>query len=241
MSEGKKKGNSFFYCCGCAGIGCLGVGIIIAIGAYFGFSFVRDKGRVYASSALKNSVTAMTKDAFDEKDNKIINQKVSKLADDIKTGKIGLIQLFKNVTQNFQGTNLLTETMALALKHHYFNKVKGEQDSKNPSKVITNFIYLLTKQQISKEQKKKFLHLVSKQFKSAVKVSGKSGNNKDSNYTITSTKLDSNLNKEKLNKVIETIKNITAQYKTEKQPKGFNPSATVKNQFLKILKSAYSK
>lgn len=235
MSE--KKTNKTVYCCGCAGIGCFGIIIAIVVGGYFGVNFVADKGRIIAAAGLKQTVHTAIKDAFDKKDSAVIMKEVDKVAKDIGSGKVGLVQLVKNVSKNIEGSTLFAQTMTLAFKHVYLTNAEAGKDNQEAIKSVSTFIYALANKKINKEDTTQFLRLVSKQFKKTIK----SGKKKSQIHTYTGKELNRSLSKEQVRKVIETIKSICSKYAIKNQPKDFDPSETVKNQYLDAFKKLYEK
>jgi len=231
----KKGTNKTVYCCGCVGIGCLGIIIAIIVGGYFGVSFVADKGRIIAATGLKKTVGTAIKDAFDKKDSAVIMKEVDKVAKDIESGKVGLVQLVKNVSKNIEGNTLFAQTMALAFKHVYLINAEASGDNQEAIKSANTFVYALANKKINKEDTGGFLKLVSKQFKKTIKYG------KKKNYTYTGKELNPSLTKEQVSKVVETVKSICSKYVIKDQPKDFNPSEIVKNQYLDAFKKLYEK
>ena len=237
MSE--KGSNKTVYCCGCAGIGCLGIIVAIIVGGYYGVNFVADKGRIVAAKGLQKTVKTAIKDAFEQKDADIINKKVAEVAKDIESGKVGLVQLVKNVSKNIEGSTLFAQTMALAFKNKYLTNAEAGGDNQEAVKSVSTFIYALSSKKVDREDSNDFLRLVSKQFKSKVKTGN--GKNKKGHYTYTGKELNPDLSKEQVSKVMETIKSICSKYSVNEQPKDFNPSETVKSQYLDAFKKLYEK
>lgn len=233
------KDNKVAMCCGCTGIGCIGVIIIMLVGGYFGVNFVAGKGRDFAAYALEKGMEMSLKDAFSEQEKEEIMSKTSKLAKDIKEGKIGLIDLAKNVSSQISDSTLFAQTIALSFKRNYLMVAENSDENsqqiiaeKEDDKLISKFIYGLTNNKITHQQAKKFLQIVTIQYKE------KFDPESENNMTYTGKKMNNSLSTDQVKNALECIKEIGGNIKI---PQDFNPSETTKNEYLKILASVYEK
>lgn len=99
-------------CCGCAAFGCALVIVAVIVGGYYGVNFLYDSGKSLAAEGLRESVDRLTKVAFEEKEKKEIMLVVDETVMQIKDGKIGLGELFKEGTRQLE-SNLHVKTLLL--------------------------------------------------------------------------------------------------------------------------------
>jgi len=232
MSDSKRN-KIAISCCGCAGVGCVGIIIAILVGGYFGASFVAEKGRSFAAFAFKRTMEISLRDAFSKNEQKEIMKKATKLAKDIESGKVGLIDLATKVSAQLSESTLFAQTMALSFKRHYFMAAEdGVKDDAKAKKIklISQFVYGLASNKLSTDKAKQFLELVTVQYKE--KFDPKS----DSNMTHTGKKINYNLSAEKVKNILSYLTKICGNIKV---PNDYNPSDAAKNEYLKIFKSMY--
>lgn len=226
-----KKNNKVAMCCGCSGIGCIGIIIIMVAGSYFGFNFVAGKGRDFAAYALETGMKMSIKDAFSEKEKEEIMEKTTKLAKDIKEGKVGLIELAKNVSSHISDSSLFAQTIALSFKRNYLT-VAEDGAKKEENNLISKFIYGLTNNKITHQQAKQFLNIATVQYKEKLDPES------DNNMTYTGKRMNNSLSTDQVKNALKCIKDICGNIET---PQDFNPSEATKNEYLKIFQSVYEK
>ncbi|PKL42681.1 MAG: hypothetical protein CVV41_14135 [Candidatus Riflebacteria bacterium HGW-Riflebacteria-1] len=110
-------------CCGVIGCGCFLVVVAIIVGSYYGVGFLHGKGVEFAASGLTHTVEKLTEVAFADEDRKELNSKAAEIADKIRTGEIGLLEVMTETGQQLEGS---LHNQAMLLAFYRQNYEQGE-------------------------------------------------------------------------------------------------------------------
>ena len=108
-------------CCGCFGCGCFLVIVALVVGSYFGYGFVHEKGVEFTASGLTSTVEKLTEVAFAEADREELNRLADEVANDIRSGRIGLATVVTETAQQLN-TNLHNQAILLAFYRQNFEQ-----------------------------------------------------------------------------------------------------------------------
>ncbi len=218
-------------CCGCFGVGCLLVIVAIVVGGYYGFNFLHESGREYAADGLAKSVEKITELAFSDADRLEINKLAAETAEEVRSGKIGLIDLMANATKQLE-TNLHVKAMLLAFYRQ--NKMSGEAGPGLPvdeegAGVVKRLIYGMTENRISPDQIASITALIVERY---TETTGGEGKIK---HTVSLQRLKTGLSQEELTKSLEMMKQVVDLNAIEVPDATFDAAAAVKSEFLKLF------
>jgi hypothetical protein len=191
-------------CCGCFGIGCLIIVVAVVVGSYWGFSFLHESGREFAADGLEKSVEKMSEMAFSETDRLEINKLAAETAEEIRSGKIGLISLLTDTTKQIE-TNLHVKAMLLAFYRQ--NKISGEAGQGLPvdeegSGIVRQLIYGMSENRIPPDQIASITSLIIERY---TETTGGEGKIK---RQVSLQRLKTVLTQEELKKSFEMMKKV---------------------------------
>ncbi|MGM0599226.1 MAG: hypothetical protein ACQETH_05330 [Candidatus Rifleibacteriota bacterium] len=221
-------------CCGCGCVGLVLIAVAIGVGGYYGFSFLHSAGKDVAAISFNKTMQAVTKDAFNQADRKEILEQTDQVAQKIKTGKIGLIDLFNEGTRQLE-RGLYSKIILLSFKNHYLLNAENNQDIENANKgakSVNRLLYGLSSEQISTDQIASITMKITSHFEE--KVPAKEGK---SDYTFSSRKLNGDLTSEEVQKCVNTIEEICNENNVEIPEDDFTSEAYVKQEIMKIFES----
>lgn len=218
-------------CCGCFGLGCFLIIVAVVVGGYYGVNFLHESGREFAAEGLEKSVEKITQMAFSDTDRAEINQAAAEAAKDIRSGKIGLVNLLTNATSQLE-TNLHVKAMLLAFYRQ--NKMSGEAGQGLPvdagnDQVMRRLIYGLTEKRIPIEDISSITALI---FERYTETTGGEGRVK---RTISLQRLKTGLSKEELQKSLDMMKEVVERNAIETPAEDYDTAAAVKKDFLELF------
>lgn len=220
-------------CCGCFGIGCLVLVVATVIGGYFGLGFLHDSGREYAADGLKKSVEKITELAFDETDRAEINKIAAEVAEDVRSGNIGLMDMLSKGTQQLE-TNLHVKSMLLAFYRQ--NMTNAEEGVGIPvdeagGNAIKQIIYGMSENKISTDQIASLTALIVERY---TETTGSEGDGKVK-FTMSLRRLKTKLSPEELQNSLDMMKKIAEDNHIQLPGPDFDATAAVKAEFLKLF------
>lgn len=219
-------------CCGCFGLGCFLIIVAVVVGGYYGVNFLHESGREFAAEGLEKSIEKVTQMAFNDADRAEINQAAAEAAKEIRSGKIGLVNLLTNATSQLE-TNLHVKAMLLAFYRQ--NKMAGEAgqglpvDAEN-DQVVRRLIYGLTEKRVPIEDISSITALI---FERYTETTGGEGKVK---RTISLQRLKTGLSKEELQKSLDMMKEVVERNAIEVPAEDYDAAAAVKKDFLELFR-----
>ncbi len=219
-------------CCGCFGLGCFLIVAAIVVGGYYGVNFLHESGREFAAEGLEKSVDKITQMAFSDSDRAEINLAAIEAAKDVRSGKIGLVNLLTNATGQLE-TNLHVKAMLLAFYRQ--NKMAGEAggglpvDAEN-DQVVRRLIYGLTEKRIPIEDISSITALI---FERYTETTGGEGGVK---RTVSLQRLKTGLSQAELQKSLNMMKEVVERNAIESPAEDYDAAAAVKKDFLELFK-----
>ena len=219
-------------CCGCFGLGCFLIIVAVVVGGYYGVNFLHESGREFAAEGLEKSIEKVTQMAFSDADRAEINQAAAEAAKEIRSGKIGLVNLLTNATSQLE-TNLHVKAMLLAFYRQ--NKMAGEAgqglpvDAEN-DQVVRRLIYGLTEKRVPIEDISSITALI---FERYTETTGGEGKVK---RTISLQRLKTGLSKEELQKSLDMMKEVVERNAIEVPAEDYDAAAAVKKDFLELFR-----
>jgi len=219
-------------CCGCFGLGCFLIIVAVVVGGYYGVNFLHESGREFAAEGLEKSIEKVTQMAFSDADRVEINQAAAEAAKEIRSGKIGLVNLLTNATSQLE-TNLHVKAMLLAFYRQ--NKMAGEAGQGMPvdvenDQVVRRLIYGLTEKRVPIEDISSITALI---FERYTETTGGEGKVK---RTISLQRLKTGLSKEELQKSLDMMKEVVERNAIEVPAEDYDAAAAVKKDFLELFR-----
>jgi hypothetical protein len=221
-------------CCGCGCIGLVLIAVAIGVGGYYGFSFLHSAGKDVAAISFNKTMQAVTKDAFNEADRKEILENADQVAQKIKNGEIGLIDLFNEGTRQLE-QGIYSKIILLSFKNHYLLNAEKNKDIENAdqgAKAVNRLLFGFSNETISSSQIASITMKITSHFEEKVPA----GEGK-SEYKFSSRKLNGKLTSEEVKKCIETIENICNENQVEIPGEGFTSESYVKHEIMKIFEN----
>lgn len=218
-------------CCGCFGVGCLLIIVAAVVGSVYGFQFLHETGREYAADGLFKSVEKITELAFNDADRNEINQLAAETAEEVRSGKIGLVDLLSKATRQLE-TNLHVQALLLAFYRQ--NKMSGEAGSGLPvddegSKIVKRLIFGMTENRISSDQIASITSLLVERY---TETTGGEGKMK---VTVSLQRLKTGMSMEELKKSLAMMKEVVDETGVESPDADFDATATVKSEFIQLF------
>ncbi len=220
-------------CCGCFGIGCLLVIVAVVVGGYFGFGFLHESGKDFAAAGLEKTVEKITQLAFNDADRTEITKAAAETADEIRSGKIGLIDLLSNTTKQLE-TNLHVKSMLLAFYRQNMTAAEageGVPIDEDGEDVVKRLIFGMTENRISAEHVASITALIVERYTET--TGGEDGKVK---YTVSLQRLKTGLSQEELKKSLEMMKSVVELNAIEEPSEDYDATSAVKNDFLQLFK-----
>ena len=221
-------------CCGCGCIGIILIAVAIGVGGYYGFSFLHSAGKDVAAISFNKTMEAVTQDAFNQADRKEILDQADQVAQKIKSGEIGLIDLFNEGTRQLE-QGIYSKIILLSFKNHYLLNAENNKDVENANqgaKAVNRLLYGFSSKKIDSNQIASITMKITSHFEQ--KVSSEEGKGK-SEYKFSSRKLNDSLSSEDVQKCIATIENICNENDVEVPGDGFTSENYVKQEIMKVF------
>ncbi len=218
-------------CCGCFGIGCFLVVVAIVAGGYFGLGFLHESGKEYAADGLEKSVQKVTELAFSDADRGEIASMATEIADRVRSGDIGLVELLANTTRQLEA-NLHVKAMLLAFYRQ--NKLSGEAGPGLPvdaegAETVRRLIYGLTENRIPVDQVGSITALIVERY---TETTGGEGKVK---HQISMQRLKTGLTQTELKESLAMMKKVVDLNAVEAPGAAFDAEAAVKADFVKFF------
>jgi hypothetical protein len=210
------------------------IAVAIGVGGYYGFSFLHSAGKDVAAISFNKTMQAVTKDAFNEADRKEILENADQVAQKIKNGEIGLIDLFNEGTRQLE-QGIYSKIILLSFKNHYLLNAEKNKDIENAdqgAKAVNRLLFGFSNETISSSQIASITMKITSHFEEKVPA----GEGK-SEYKFSSRKLNGKLTSEEVKKCIETIENICNENQVEIPGEGFTSESYVKHEIMKIFEN----
>lgn len=220
-------------CCGCFGVGCLLVIVAVVVGGYFGLDFLHNWGRESAAAGMKKSVEKITEVAFNETDRVEINKIAAEVAEEVRSGKIGLLDLLSKGTQQLEN-NMHVKSMLLAFYRQNMTQAEASEGlpvDEAGAAAIKQLIYGISENKISVDQVASITAMIVERY---TETTGGEGDGKVK-FTVSMRRLKSHLSPEELTKSLDMMKKIAEENHIQLPGPDFDASAVVKSDFLKIF------
>lgn len=218
-------------CCGCFALGCLTIIVAVVVGGYFGFDYLRDSGRDLAADGLKQTVEKIAEVAFDEADRNDINRAAGEMAENVRSGEVGLVDLFSKATQHLE-TGLYLKSMLLAFERVNLSQgeaVDGISAEDAGSDVVKRLIYGLNENKLSTAQIASISSMIMERY------SESTGGEGEAKVTRSFRRLKTGLSVEELGRNLEMMKKICEENQLELPGPDFDAGKSVKEEFMRIF------
>ncbi|MBU1107814.1 MAG: hypothetical protein KKB51_14165 [Candidatus Riflebacteria bacterium] len=220
-------------CCGCFGGGCFLVVIALVVGSYFGYSFVHEKGVEFAASGLTDTVDKLTEVAFAEADREELNRIAAEVANDIRSGKIGLVEVVKETAQQLN-SNLHSKAMLLAFYRKNFEQGElpesTEPVASAPKELVDRLILGMIKKAVSSEQTASLTAMLVERSTETIE-----SNDGKSRITHSSRRLKKSLTPEDIAATLDIMRKICDDNQLPLPEADFNASDAVKNEIVSFF------
>ncbi len=220
-------------CCGCFGIGCLLLIALVVVGGYFSFNFLHESGKEFAAEGFEKSVEKIAEAAFNETDREEITRQAAAIAEEIRSGRIGLINLLTSSTQKLE-KNLHVKSLLLAFYRQ--NKIAAEAgeglpvDEDGGADVVERLIYGLTENRIAPDQIASITALIIERYSET--TGGSDGKVK---HTVSLQRLRTGLTQEELRKSLQMMREVVDLNAIETPADDYDATTAVKNDFVRFF------
>lgn len=220
-------------CCGCFGGGCLLVVLAIVIGGYFGYGYIHEKGVEFTASSITHTVDKLTEVAFAEADREELNQIAAEVADDIRSGKIGLLEVVSKTAEKVN-SNLHNQAMLLAFYRQNFEKGELSETTESlasePKVLVDRLIMGMMKDAVPGDQTASLTAMLLERYTETVESKDGSGR-----ITHSSKRLKKNLTPEDIAETINLMREICDNNKLPMPDADFDASAAVKKEIISFF------
>jgi hypothetical protein len=221
-------------CCGC---GCIIILLVIAAviaGGYYGVTFLHSAGKDVAAITFAKTIEAVTEKAFNLEDRKELIAAAEGVAEGIRSGKIGLIALFGEGTQQLE-KGIYNKIILLAFKNHYMiGAEKGAEAtfSVEGAKEVDRLLYGLIEKRISPEQVASVTMKLTEHFQEKMpSAEGKS------ELKISNRRVNQKLTQEEVLDCLKMITQICDLNNIEVPGEDYLPESKVKLELLQVFTS----
>lgn len=217
-------------CCGCFGCGCFVVIVAFLVGGYMGVDFLHGKGVEMAASGLTQTVEKLTEMAFAETDREEINRAAAEVAEKIRSGEIGLLEVVTETGQKLE-SNMHNQAMLLAFYRQ--NYELGEKpDTENaeaaePAQLVDRLIFGMLNKKVSQDQAASLTAILVERYTETVESKDGKGR-----ITRSSRRLKTSLTDEDRAASLELMRRICEENKLPVPGEDFDRTAAVKKELL---------
>lgn len=228
-------------CCGCFGAGCFLIVAAFAVGSYLGVNFLYSSGKSVAAKGLKESVRRLAEMAFDKADRDEIIAMGDKTAERVKSGEIGLVELFKEVTSQLE-SNMHVKTLLLAFARKAASgefvlpaEMPGQEglqalsENRDALRVVDRVIYGIMEKQVSVNQIASITAVLADHY--SEKITSDDGQTETHSFT----RLKENFSPEDVKKSLEIFMSICDESGVATPATDFNASVSVKKELLALF------
>lgn len=219
-------------CCGC---GCLIMALVIGavvVGGYYGFSFLHTAGKDVAAITFEKTFESVSEKAFNEEDRKELIDGAKQVAQGIRDGKIGLISLFSEGTQQLE-SGIYNKVILLAFKNHYmFSAEEGAEAtfSAEGAKSVDRLLYGLNEKRLSPNDIASVTIRLTEHFQDKTpETDGKS------QLKFSSKRINKKLSKEDVVECLKMIDEICTLNNIEMPSEDYKPEAALKEEIMKVF------
>lgn len=217
-------------CCGCFGCGCFVVIVAFLVGGYMGVDFLHGKGVEMAASGLTQTVEKLTEMAFAETDREEINRAAAEVAEKIRSGEIGLLEVVTETGQKLE-SNMHNQAMLLAFYRQ--NYELGEKlDTENaeaaePAQLVDRLIFGMLNKKVSQDQAASLTAILVERYTETVESKDGKGR-----ITRSSRRLKTTLTDEDRAASLELMRRICEENQLPVPGEDFDRTAAVKKELL---------
>lgn len=228
-------------CCGCFGCGCFLVVVALIVGGYFGVDFLHGKGVEFAASGLIHTVDKLTEMAFADDDRKELNVIAKEVADKIRSGEIGLLEVMTETGQQLE-TNLHNQAMLLAFYRQNYElgelpAVIGAEapetaasGTAEPAVLVDKLIWGMMNKKVPKDQAASLTALLVERYTETIET--KDGNG---HITRSAKRLKKTLTPEDKAASLELMQKICEFNELQMPDADFNRSEAVKKEIISFF------
>jgi len=226
-------------CCGCFGCGCFVVAVAFLIGGYMGVDFLHGKGVEFAASGLTHTVEKLTEMAFADADREEINKAAAEVAEKIRSGEIGLMEVMSETGQKLEN-NLHNQAMLLAFYRQNYESAEtptGEgaeaseatvsAEAAEPAELVDRLIFGMMNKNVSKDQAASLTAVLVERYTETVESKDGSGR-----ITKSSRRLKKSLTPEDKAAGLELMRKICNENNLPVPGADFDRAAAVKQELL---------
>ena len=217
-------------CCGCFGCGCFVVIVAFLVGGYMGVDFLHGKGVEMAASGLTQTVEKLTEMAFAETDREEINRAAAEVAEKIRSGEIGLLEVVTETGQKLE-SNMHNQAMLLAFYRQ--NYELGEKpDTENaeaaePAQLVDRLIFGMLNKKVSQDQAASLTAILVERYTETVESKDGKGR-----ITRSSRRFKTSLTDEDRAASLELMRRICEENQLPVPGEDFDRTAAVKKELL---------
>lgn len=217
-------------CCGCFGCGCFVVIAAFLIGGYMGVDFLHGKGVEFAASGLIHTVDKLTEMAFADADREEINKAAVEVAEKIRSGEIGLMEVMTETGQKLEN-NLHNQAMLLAFYRQNYElaeKPVGEgAEAAEPAELVDRLIFGMMSKKVSKDQAASLTAVLVERYTETVESKDGSGR-----ITTSSRRLKKSLTPEDRAASLDMMRKICNENNLPVPGADFDRTVAVKQELL---------
>ncbi|EKD81524.1 MAG: hypothetical protein ACD_39C01768G0004 [uncultured bacterium] len=227
-------------CCGIFGCGCFLIVVAVVVGGYFGVGFLHGKGVEFAASGLTHTVEKLTEMAFAEGDRKELNGLAAEVADKIRSGEIGLLEVMTETSQQLE-TNLHNQAMLLAFYRQNYEPgempVTGAEapeaigtGTAEPAELVNRLIWGMMNKAVPQNQAASLTAMLVESYTETIETKDGQGR-----ITTSSKRLKKTLTPEDKAASLELMRKICDDNGLKLPDADFNSSAAVKKEIIEFF------
>ncbi|NLF96973.1 MAG: hypothetical protein GX569_09565 [Candidatus Riflebacteria bacterium] len=217
-------------CCGCFGCGCFVVIAAFLIGGYMGVDFLHGKGVEFAASGLIHTVDKLTEMAFADADREEINKAAVEVAEKIRSGEIGLMEVMTETGQKLEN-NLHNQAMLLAFYRQNYELAEKPVDegaeAAEPAELVDRLIFGMMNKKVSKDQAASLTAVLVERYTETVESKDGSGR-----ITTSSRRLKKSLTPEDRAASLDMMRKICNENNLPVPGADFDRTVAVKQELL---------
>lgn len=219
-------------CCGCGCLLIIIIAVAIVVGGYYGVSFLHTAGKEVASRSFAKTIENVTEKAFNQADRQEIIAEAQNVSQQIKDGKIGLMALFQEGTQQLE-TGIYTQVILLGFKNHYLVQAEDgaeAQVSVDGARAVNRLLYGMNENRITANQIATLTMKITEHFQEKIKNKEGKGDVK-----FSSRRMNDKLSREEVQQCIQMINEVCDLNNVEMPSEEFDAENTVKTEILKVF------
>ena len=215
-------------CCGVLATCSVITVMLIATGSYFIYSYIVTSGVDLITTTMTSSVNELATLAFDEQDAAEINLAVENLAQAMRSGDVGLLDMFSEASEELEA-GLMSHLTLLAFQKQYLQNLQLDEIASEPVEIFNTFMAGVINGEISESHLNQIVNNLT------VMVEAKSEteeNGSKSTFTYSYDTLDKEMSQDTIKQILTKMKQVADENNLQQPGEHFNLSYILKNEIV---------